>query len=125
MLRRRHTGDPNLAGQPTPDGSVWCYDPDISSKGTHAYLYTSYAWMYDANDLVSVRNGSKHPWEVTPYYSGALTLPIAADSLNGAVYDPATQRLCVEEACVTGDCEPLFQVFVLTTVDEIFADRFE
>jgi hypothetical protein len=54
-----------------------------------------------------------------------LTLPIAANSLNGAVYDPTTLRLYVEEACVIGDCEPLFQVFVLTTVDAIFADGFE
>ena len=119
------TSDPNLVGQPTPDGSVWCYDPDNASKGTHAYPYSAYVWMYDANDLVDVRNGTKNPWQVTPYFSGALTLPVAADALNGAVYDPATHRLYVEEACVIGDCEPLFQVFELMTVDEIFADGFQ
>lgn len=119
------TSDINLAGQPTPDGSVWCYDPDNSSKGTHAYPYTPYVWMYDANDLVSVRNGVMNAWDVQPYFSGALNLPVAADTLNGAVYDPATQRLYVEEACAIGDCEPLFHVFLLTTADAIFADGFE
>src|SRR5438128_6045358 len=31
----------DLAGKPTPDGTTWCYDPDDSSKGTHAYPYVS------------------------------------------------------------------------------------
>jgi len=119
------TNDINLAGQPTPDGSVWCYDPDNSSKGTHAYPYTTYVWMYDANDLVAVRNGNNQPWQALPYFSGVLNLPIAADTLNGTAYDPSTQRLYVEEACAIGDCEPLLHVFELTTLDEIFADDFE
>jgi hypothetical protein len=119
------TADASLAGQPTPDGSIWCYDPDNSSKGTHAYPYTPYLWMYDANDLVAVRSGARNPWDVQPYWHGALNLPVPADALNGAVYDPGTQRLYVEQACAVGDCEPLFHILQLTTADEIFADRFE
>ena len=103
----------------------WCYDPDNSSKGTHAYPYTPYLRMYDANDLVAVRRDARNPWDVQPYWHGALNLPVPADALNGAVYDSGTQRLYVEQACAIGDCEPLFHVLLLTTIDEIFADRFE
>jgi hypothetical protein len=61
------TSDPSLNGKPTPDGTIWCYDPDNSSKGTHAYPYVPEVWAYDARDLLAVRRGLKKPWQVKPY----------------------------------------------------------
>src|SRR5213080_2377979 len=69
------TDDPSLDGKPTPDGSIYCYDPDDSSKGTHGYPYVAKVWAYDANDLVRVRHGHLRPWRVRPYAVWTLHLP--------------------------------------------------
>jgi hypothetical protein len=79
-----------------------CYDPNyVGWKGTHSYPYAYYVWMYDANDMVAVKNGTKHPWDITPYYHGTVTLPFASGAwrpeLNGAAYDPATKRIYISQ----------------------------
>lgn len=79
-----------------------CYDPDYSGwKGTHAYPYEYYAWMYDANDLVAVKNGAKNPWDVRPYYNGVITLPFKnaawRPEINGATYDASTNRIYISQ----------------------------
>jgi hypothetical protein len=116
------TDDPSLDGKPTPDGSEWVYDPVISSKGCHAYPYAAYVWAYDANDLAQVAAGAKQPWEVTPYASGTLTLPVDSgeNRINGAAYDPDTGRLYLSQAA--GDrvaaysSLPLIHVFQLPAI---------
>jgi hypothetical protein len=53
------TADKSLVGKPTSDGSTWCYDPDGSSKGTHAYPYVAEVWAYDVAELAAVHRGAK------------------------------------------------------------------
>ena len=93
------TADQSLAGQPTPDGTIWCYDPTSTDKGTHAYPYVYYAWAYDANDLAKVASGQSQPWQVQPYSSWALDLPFANAQVRllGAAYDAKTQRIFLSE----------------------------
>ena len=115
---RTGTGTPcyGCGGSTNPGGECanqWCYDPVDGSKGTHAYPYSSYLWAYDVNDFIAVKNGSKNPWDITPYYHGPISLPFdtGANELNGAAYDPATQRIYVVQKCAQGNCLPIIHVF--------------
>jgi len=69
------TSDPTLAGK-TYEPGVYCYDPTSGSKGSTAYPYKFLVWAYDANDLAAVRSGTKQDWEVVPYATWELSLPI-------------------------------------------------
>jgi hypothetical protein len=78
-----------------------CFDPVDPYKGTHAYPYAYYIWMYDVNDFVAVYKKKKKPWDVRPYYHGVLDLPFtpakSRQQLNGAAFDPATGRIYVSQ----------------------------
>ena len=91
------TGNPALHGQPDGEGGAYCYDPTDASKGTHGYPYVYQVWAYDANDLVTVRNGQKQPWEALPYAVWTFTLPIQSPGrgIGGVGYDAATQTIYV------------------------------
>jgi hypothetical protein len=93
------TANPALDGTIGPDGELQCYDPVNSAKGCHAYPYTAYMWAYDANDLAAAASGAKQPWQVVPYATGNLTLPIdsGANSLAGVAYDPSTRLLYIPQ----------------------------
>ncbi len=94
------TDDPGLHGEPTGEGTIYCYDPVDSSKGTHAYPYRHQVWAYDAADLLAVIDGDLEPWEPRPYAVWELE-GIADDgsaTAVGAGYDPATGRLYFTEA---------------------------
>jgi hypothetical protein len=91
------TSDQSLHGLPTGEGSnIYCYDPVIDSKGPHAYPYKYQAWAYSASDLLSVKNGTKQPWEIAPYSVWNFELPfndgkgeimgVAYDNLSGKIY---------------------------------------
>jgi hypothetical protein len=86
-----------LAGKPTRDGTTWCYDPDGSSKGTHAYPYVPEVWAYDAADLLAVRRGVKKPWQVKPYATWSLHLPFNSSQIGGATYDPVHGLIYVSQ----------------------------
>jgi hypothetical protein len=110
------TGNQALAGKPTPDGTIYCYDPTSSDKGQHAYPYTSQVWAYDLNDLVAVKNGSKQPWEVVPYATWPLRLPVdtGSNQLSSVAYDSARQLLYLVQPGADPDGynnRPLIQVF--------------
>jgi hypothetical protein len=107
------TDDPSLTGLPTPDGSIWCYDPDGSSKGTHGYPYVAEVWAYDADDLLAVKNGEKQPWEVKPYAVWTLSLPFGSGVIGGAAYDPASGAIYVSQQYGNGT-DPVIHAFKVT-----------
>jgi hypothetical protein len=100
----------DLAGKPTPDGTMWCYDPDDSSKGTHAYPYVSEVWAYDAARFVGVRNGHRQPWQVRPYATWRIRLPFGSSRIGGAAYDPKAGRIYVSQQYGEGT-DPVIHVF--------------
>jgi hypothetical protein len=104
------TDQQSLAGSPTPDGTTWCYDPDDSSKGTHAYPYVPEVWAYDAAQLVAVRKGRKRPWQVKPYATWQLRLPFGSGRIGGAAYDPGHGVIYVSQQYGNGP-EPVIHVF--------------
>jgi Bacterial Ig domain len=89
-----------------------CYDPADPYKGDHAYPYVYYVWAYDANDLAAVKRGEKQPWEIAPYAYWPLPLPFTdiRTHIEGAGYDPATNRIFVSQSFGDGD-QPVIHVF--------------
>lgn len=87
-------------GGTAPAGAGHCYDPVDTSKGEHGYPYAYYVWAYDANDLASVKSGQKNPWDLKPYAVWSLNFPLAGPGgdIQGAAYDPATQRIYISAA---------------------------
>ena len=104
------TTDKSLNGTPTPDGTTWCYDPDDSSKGTHAYPYVPEVWAYDASALAAVRAGRLRPWQVRPYAAWTLKLPFGSSRIGGAAYDPARGTIYLSEQFGNGT-DPVILVF--------------
>jgi hypothetical protein len=104
------TDKPGLAGQPTPDGSSWCYDPDDSSKGTHGYPYVPKVWAYDAAAMRAVRRHRKRPWQVRPYATWRLRVPFGSGQIGGAAYDPQRGRIYLSQQFADGT-QPLILVF--------------
>jgi hypothetical protein len=102
--------DKRLNGKPTPDGTIWCYDPDDSSKGTHAYPYVPEVSAYDARALAAVKSGRKKPWEIRPYATWSLRLPFGSDVIGGAAYDPANNLIYVSQQYGNG-ADPVIHVF--------------
>lgn len=92
-----------------------CYDPTGSSKGVHAYPYVYQVWAYDANDLVSVKEGRKEQYQIQPYAIWSFILPIpdltGQHLIGGAAYDPQTNRIYISQQCVGTNCEPIINVF--------------
>ena len=104
------TDQRSLDGKPTPDGTTWCYDPDASSKGTHAYPYVPEVWAYDARRLVAVREGHARPWQVKPYATWRLHLPFGSGRIGGAAYDPAGGRIYLSQQYGNA-ADPVMHVF--------------
>jgi len=93
-------------------GGGECYDPDWSGTGDHAYPYTEFVWAYDVQDLLAVKNGHQHPWEVVPYTGWALKVYGDGDggAAVGIAWDPAT-RLAYMVVPSTNKVAPLVHVF--------------
>ena len=92
-----------------------CGDPADPYKGEHAYPYSYYVWAYDAYALLDVKNGIRQPWEVEPYATWALDLPFGnnGDTVLGATYDPATQRVYFAASAADG-AHPVIHVLQLS-----------
>ena len=94
----------------------YCWDPIYTgSKGGHAYPYVHQVWAYDANSLVDAKNGRINPWDVRPYAIWTLAIPSAFGipgyaGVQGAAYDPVTQRIFVSQKHGEGNL-PLIHVF--------------
>lgn len=109
------TSDPSLAGKPADGGvDTYCYDPENGSKGTHNYPYRSQVWAYDANDLISVKNGQKEASQVTPY--AVWELDSSFTDIQGVGYDPVTQRMFVSAVCEDTGCAPIIKVYQINNV---------
>jgi hypothetical protein len=98
-----------------PNGVMYCYDPDDSSKGTHGYPYVYQVWAYDANNMAAVRSGQMQPWAVKPYATWPLNLPYstfgAAHAL-AATYDALTGRIFLSQTGWGADgALPIVHVF--------------
>ena len=101
-------------GKPCYGTGIQCSDLEGASKGTHAYPYTAYVWAYDANDLLSVKNGQKKSYDIRPYATWQLNLSFASgpERIGGAVYDPASQKIYILGEHGDGD-SPVVQVYKL------------
>lgn len=87
-----------------------CYNPQGGGKGVNSYPYVNQIWAYDVNDLIAVKNGTKHPWENVPYAVWNPTLPTAGRQIISAAYDPLTRRIFVAQEFADGT-SPVFHVF--------------
>jgi hypothetical protein len=110
------TSNQSLAGQPADGGvDVYCYDPADSSKGVHAYPYVHQVWAYDANDLLSVKNGTKQQYQIQPYAVWQFSLPFDSATgmmdIGGAAFDPRTGNVYVSQLCADTNCGPVVHVF--------------
>lgn len=83
----------NLCGGPCP------YDADD--------VY-NYYWLWDLDDLLDVKNGTIEPYEVRPYDSGELTVPLQYDDYYSA---PEFHPI------IGGDFDPVSGILYLTLYD--------
>lgn len=94
------TSDQTLDRKPVPgtNGAViYCYDLYDHGKGGHGYPYKLQVTAYDANDLLTVKSGTKNPWDMLPYsrwYLNEIDSSGSAD-IRSATYDTATKRVYV------------------------------
>ncbi len=89
----------SLHGTASPDGTLWCYDPASTDKGSHAFPYRYQIWAYDLNELAAVKEGRKRPWEVMPYGVWPFDLPVAEPHarIGGIAYDAGRQLLYISQ----------------------------
>lgn len=106
---------PNLTAQPYRVAAPACYDPaehgnaspDNLPKGGHtptAYPYTVLVYGYDANDLAAVNAGTKQPWDLLPYATWPLPLPVnypggkyATNRIGAVAIDQAGRKIYVTQ----------------------------
>ena len=55
--------------------------------------YYHYYWLWDVNDLVSVKSGHLQPYEVNPYDYGVFITPFKTRQLGGGTFDAANSVL--------------------------------
>ncbi len=120
-----------LDGLPDPDlpGVNYCYDLYDQSKGPHNYPYNTFVWAYDANDLVAVKNGSKHPWEIVPYATWGITTPFmtevsynAGHTPKGVAYKPSTSQIFFTEEGQEPPAGPVVHVLTVAVGTQPPAD---
>jgi hypothetical protein len=119
-------GSNTLDGQ---GGNACCYDPSSSAKGDHGYPYGYYAWVYDTNDLLDVKNKVKKPWEITPYAEWSLNADLDAFApangnkrIFGAAYDKSTQTVYISQVGAdsgTYESMPIIHAYHIQTNDNI------
>jgi len=108
-------------GNPGIDGPA---DPVNSYKSWHAYPYRWRIWAYDAEDLASVKAGTKVANSVDPYSTWLVagppnTLDAGGSTLSitvGACLDDVNKRLFIAECETsrTGSLQPIIHVFQLS-----------
>ena len=88
-------------------GDTYCYgtgadcgDPADSDKGVHGYPYHTSIWAYSADDLLSVKNGTSNPWDLSPLWRANIENDLngliqSKNTLLGAAYDGVNQIIYV------------------------------
>jgi len=82
------------------DGTQF-YGDAFGTHGQHAEPYTYKYWLYDANDLIAVYNGTKNNYNVLPYEWGTWTFNINGSGnerhrLNGVAFDYTTNKVYLQ-----------------------------
>lgn len=112
LVGTRWIGETWYGGQTSPSGTV---DPCGSATGSHTNLREAVAWFYDPNDFITVKNGSKQPWEVRPYAEKVLnesTLSNICVDIQSSSYDPVLRRLYLcQYGGESGDVMPVIHVY--------------
>lgn len=128
LIGRTGIGIPYYGAGTTIEGDP-SYDPADSSKGTHAWPYVNYVWVYSENDLKDVYNGQKQPWEITPVNHGMITLPYydryKQCDLAGATYDFTNKKLYIASRNANGS-RPIIHVYRWKAAEQngpVFVDR--
>lgn len=113
------TNTQSLHGTPGPGGQLYCYDPGVPGVQNHGYPYTWRFWLYDANELVAVKNGAKQHWDVLPYAMVDFQIPVwdtgvTGKAPGGMAYDRANQRLIITQRRKVDDNAPLIHAYNVT-----------
>lgn len=88
------TTNPALDGVPYLDAE-YCYslsDP-LDQKGPKGYPYRLVAKLYDLNELVAVKNGTKQPWTIRQYATIDLPGSSASEFITSGAYNPVRGEL--------------------------------
>jgi hypothetical protein len=105
---------------PAPSVNVrYCYDPASSADhGVHAYPYVYQVWAYDANDLLSVKNGSKSQDQLGPTATWTFKLPFENPTdkhlLGGTGYDVQNGLIYLSQRFEDVNANPIVHVFKVT-----------
>lgn len=78
------------AANPGPENVPWCYslsDP-LDQKGPKGYPYRLVAKLYDLNDAVAVKQGTKKPWDIRQYATVDLPGSSAGEDITSGAYNP-------------------------------------
>lgn len=88
------TTDPELHMMPSPDGSHYCYDPELPpDKGGHASSYRYQIWRYNIDEVLAADN----PWDCVPIVEELPRVFPGDTRLVGACYDEPTSRFYVSQ----------------------------
>jgi hypothetical protein len=55
--------------------------------------YSLYYWLWDIEDMLAVKNGTMHSYDVRPYDYGVFPTPFATRSFGGGSFDPESNTL--------------------------------
>lgn len=108
----------NSQTTPPAQGSEGCYDPTQGTqRGITAYPYSLEVQAYDANDFLTTIGGGQ-PWAVQPTQHLDLAFPTGIGNAlrptsRGLAYDPATQRIYIEQNGVDTGGATVFHVYHL------------
>jgi hypothetical protein len=97
------TTDPDLHMTPNGNGDIFCYDPEESAHGTHAYPYRMYFWLFRLDDALRVKSGQLADYDAYPYEFGDLGQFIPGwmnfyqgkQGIKGAAWDESRRMLYV------------------------------
>jgi hypothetical protein len=116
------TSDPDQHGDLVPGHTElrYCYDPNQSPKGPHAWPYRYQFWLYTLSDVIAAAN----PWDPEPAVQGLELPALFAQStqplrIGGMVYVESTRKLYVLQRDI--DIQPCCMVMPIMHVFHVQA----